>query len=93
MISDRREATRFNLNLPVKICDQDGKSVIDVVKAVNISAGGLRLETTNFFKPDQALSMKFLINSETTASIPTQVVWSEDEHGECHCGVKFLRFP
>ena len=92
MISDRREATRFNLNLPVKVCEEGGHCVLDVVRAVNISAGGLRLETTSFFKPDQSLSVKFLINSESTASIPTQVVWSEDEHGEYHCGVKFLRF-
>ena len=90
MIPERRSTTRFKMNLPVKIHNSSGDKAVDVGRATNISAGGLSMETNKFFKPDQRLVVRFLINAESTTSIPTKVVWSEDEHGDRRCGVKFL---
>lgn len=90
MGSERRVQTRYNMNLPVKIYNENESEVLDVAKAVDISAGGLKMHTTNFFKPEQGLLLKFLINSESSAAIPVQVIWSEDENGDRRCGVRFL---
>ena len=90
MIPERRRQTRFSMNLPIKIYEQDTGNVLDVAKAVNICAGGIGLLTTNFFSPDQNLAVKFIINSESSKIMNVQVVWAEDETTERRCGVKFL---
>lgn len=92
MFVERRASTRFKMNVHAKLYDSNSDDLLDVVKITNMSAGGVAMETTKFFKPKTNFVLKFLFNTEVTTPIPARNIWSEDEHGECTSGARFT-FP
>ena len=90
MLAERRASTRFKMNVHAKLYDAEKNEVMDVVKITNMSAGGVGMETTKFFKPKANFVLKFLVNAESTTPIPARAVWSEDEAGECRSGARFM---
>jgi len=92
MFVERRASTRFKMNVHAKLYDSGSNELLDVVKITNMSAGGVGMETTKFFKPRKCCMLKFLFNTEVTTPIPARNIWSENEHGECRSGARFV-FP
>jgi c-di-GMP-binding flagellar brake protein YcgR len=95
---ERRVAERVSVDMPVEVYDYDGKNFLDKGRLLDLSSGGIKMQTGKSFELNDKIMVKFILEkkeSKTTIGMAVkgevEIVYQVAKGAHVFVGLRFLK--